>query len=182
MGTITSLSVIVKAQKVLQDATGIRWDNAELLGWLNSAQREIVLYKPNANATGKAVKLAAGTRQALPTDGVQLIDVVRNMGTSGTTPGRAVRQIERETLDAVNPDWHASSASATAKHFIYNILDPKAFYVYPPQPATNQGYVETSNVNVAEELVTMIQTQRAYELNSKVVSTSDAMLGRLTQL
>ena len=46
----------------------------------------------------------------------------------------------------------------------------------------NQFYVETSNVNVAEELVTMIQTQRAYELNSKVVSTSDAMLGRLTQL
>jgi flagellar basal-body rod protein FlgG len=46
----------------------------------------------------------------------------------------------------------------------------------------NQGYVETSNVNVAEELVTMIQTQRAYELNSKVISTSDAMLGRLTQM
>jgi len=46
----------------------------------------------------------------------------------------------------------------------------------------NQFYVETSNVNVAEELVSMIQTQRAYELNSKVISTSDAMLGRLTQL
>lgn len=58
----------------------------------------------------------------------------------------------------------------------------------PNTPGTNgagivsQGYVETSNVNVAEELVTMIQTQRAYELNSKVVSTSDQMLGRLTQL
>lgn len=46
----------------------------------------------------------------------------------------------------------------------------------------NQAYVETSNVNVAEELVTMIQTQRAYELNSKVISTSDQMLGRLSQL
>lgn len=46
----------------------------------------------------------------------------------------------------------------------------------------NQNMVETSNVNVAEELVTMIQTQRAYELNSKVISTSDAMLGKLTQL
>ncbi len=46
----------------------------------------------------------------------------------------------------------------------------------------NQNYVETSNVNVAEELVTMIQTQRAYELNSKVVSTSDQMLARLTQM
>lgn len=46
----------------------------------------------------------------------------------------------------------------------------------------NQAYVETSNVNVAEELVTMIQTQRAYELNSKVVTTSDNMLARLTQM
>jgi flagellar basal-body rod protein FlgG len=46
----------------------------------------------------------------------------------------------------------------------------------------NQGYTETSNVNVAEELVSLIQTQRAYELNSKAISTSDAMLGRLTQL
>ncbi len=46
----------------------------------------------------------------------------------------------------------------------------------------NQRYVETSNVNVAEELVNMIQTQRAYEMNSKVVSVSDQMLARLTQL
>jgi len=44
------------------------------------------------------------------------------------------------------------------------------------------NYVEASNVNVAQELVLMIQTQRAYELNSKVVSTSDQMLARLTQL
>lgn len=45
-----------------------------------------------------------------------------------------------------------------------------------------QGYVETSNVNVAEELVNMIQTQRAYEINSKAISTSDQMLQKLTQL
>ena len=46
----------------------------------------------------------------------------------------------------------------------------------------NQGYVETSNVNVVEELVNMIQTQRAYEINSKAIQTSDQMLARLTQL
>ncbi|HWK59925.1 MAG TPA: flagellar basal-body rod protein FlgG [Eoetvoesiella sp.] len=45
-----------------------------------------------------------------------------------------------------------------------------------------QNYVETSNVNVAEELVNMITTQRAYEMNSKAISTSDQMLARLTQL
>ncbi len=45
-----------------------------------------------------------------------------------------------------------------------------------------QGFVETSNVNVVEELVSMIQTQRAYELNSKAISTSDQMLQKLGQL
>ncbi len=45
-----------------------------------------------------------------------------------------------------------------------------------------QGFVETSNVNVVEELVAMIQTQRAYELNSKAIQTSDQMLQRLAQL
>lgn len=46
----------------------------------------------------------------------------------------------------------------------------------------NQGYVESSNVNVVEELVAMIQTQRAYEVNSRAISTSDQMLARLSQL
>ncbi len=46
----------------------------------------------------------------------------------------------------------------------------------------NQGYVETSNVNVVEELVNMIQTQRAYEINSRAITTSDQMLQRLSQL
>ncbi|TCS39167.1 flagellar basal-body rod protein FlgG [Paucimonas lemoignei] len=55
-------------------------------------------------------------------------------------------------------------------------------------PGTNgagallQNYTETSNVNVVEELVNMIQTQRAYEINSKAISTSDQMLQRLSQL
>jgi flagellar basal-body rod protein FlgG len=55
-------------------------------------------------------------------------------------------------------------------------------------PGTNgsgslsQNYVETSNVNVVEEMVNMIQTQRAYEINSKSITTSDQMLQKLTQM
>ncbi|MGA7779729.1 MAG: flagellar basal-body rod protein FlgG [Paraburkholderia sp.] len=45
-----------------------------------------------------------------------------------------------------------------------------------------QNYVETSNVNVVQELVNMIQTQRAYEINSKAVTTSDQMLQTLSQM
>jgi len=45
-----------------------------------------------------------------------------------------------------------------------------------------EGFVETSNVNVVEELINMIQAQRAYELNSKSISASDQMLQRLVQM
>ncbi|AEF99467.1 flagellar basal-body rod protein FlgG [Methylomonas methanica] len=44
-----------------------------------------------------------------------------------------------------------------------------------------QGALETSNVNVVEELVNMIETQRAYEMNSKAISTTDEMLSFVTQ-
>jgi flagellar basal-body rod protein FlgG len=55
-------------------------------------------------------------------------------------------------------------------------------------PGTNgagvvqQGFVESSNVNVVEEMVNMIQTQRAYEINSKAITTSDQMLAKLSQI
>lgn len=59
----------------------------------------------------------------------------------------------------------------------------------PPQTGTpglnglgyiEQGSLEASNVNVVEELVNMIETQRAYEMNSKAISTTDQMLAYLT--
>jgi len=55
-------------------------------------------------------------------------------------------------------------------------------------PGTNgsgtlsQNYLETSNVNVVEEMVNMIQAQRSYEMNSKVITASDGMLQKLTQM
>jgi flagellar basal-body rod protein FlgG len=45
-----------------------------------------------------------------------------------------------------------------------------------------QGYLERSNVKAVEEMVSMIAAQRAYELNSKVIQTTDSMLQTATQL
>jgi flagellar basal-body rod protein FlgG len=46
----------------------------------------------------------------------------------------------------------------------------------------SQGYLEGANVQAVEEMVDMITTQRAYEMNSKVIQSADQMLQRLTQL
>lgn len=137
MGTIIASVVIEKAQIILQDVTGIRWpDNTELLGWLNDGHLEVLVFKPNANVKNQSVQLAQGTKQSLPTDGIQLMDVVRNMGADGNSPGRVVRIALREILDAQAPGWHYGTPSSTVQHYTYNPLDPKHFYVYPPQPST----------------------------------------------
>ena len=44
-----------------------------------------------------------------------------------------------------------------------------------------QGSVEASNVNVVQEMVNMIETQRAYEMNSKAIQTTDQMLQYIAQ-
>ena len=68
----------------------------------------------------------------------------------------------RESVASGNPQTGAPNANGMGK--------------------TMQGFLEGSNVNVVEELVMMIQTQRAYEMNSKAISTSDQMLAKLNQI
>jgi hypothetical protein len=137
MGTVTAGAIITKAATQLIDIPGVRWTRAELLGWLNDGLRQIVLMQPNATNTPAVVQLVAGTRQVLPTGGWLLLNIYRNMGTTGSTPGRAVRIISRELLDAFNPDWHSATASATTKNYIYDLQDQTAYYVYPPSTGTN---------------------------------------------
>jgi flagellar basal-body rod protein FlgG len=45
-----------------------------------------------------------------------------------------------------------------------------------------QGYLEGANVKAVEEMIDMISTQRAYEMNSKIITTADQMLQKLTSL
>jgi len=138
MATIQVNSLISRAGTLLQDVTNIRWTIDELLGWLNDGQREVVLHKPEASVKNTNLSLAVGlTKQSIPSDGILLMDVVRNMGVTGTTPGIAVRLTTREVLDAQRPTWHSdANAIGSIQHYVYDPRDPKNFYVFPKAPAT----------------------------------------------
>lgn len=140
MGTVTAQTIIDKASVQLIDLANIRWTRSELLAWLNDGMRQIVLIQPNASSTTVSKKLDAGTRQTLPTGGWLLLQMYRNMGTTGTTPGRAIRIVSRELLDNFNPNWHTATAAAEVRNYIYDTQDQTAFYVYPPNTGTQ--YVE----------------------------------------
>ncbi len=136
---VTVQSVIDRAQTVLQDTTGVRWPVvAELVLWINDAQREIALLKPDASATNATVTLDTGTKQDIPSGGNRLLKVVRNMSAASNGNGkRAVRLVDREVLDAQTPDWHDPTVAGDAahttivKHYIYDESNPRNFYVYP---------------------------------------------------
>jgi hypothetical protein len=51
MGTLTGANIISRVQDTLQDTTSVRWPEAELLRYINDAQREIVNFRPEASAT-----------------------------------------------------------------------------------------------------------------------------------
>jgi len=109
------------------------------------------------------------------------------IGKDGTVsvlmPGNTVQEVGQLMLATfINPGGLQSIGEnlylETASSGVANLQPPGTNGV----GVFNQNYVETSNVNVAEELVSMIITQRAYEINSRAIQTSDQMLGRLTQL
>lgn len=138
MSTITAQDIIDRAEIVLQDTTNVRWPETELLGWLNDGQREVVRVKPDSNATNESMSLVAGTKQSIPAAGLSLIDVIRNMGTGGSTPGNVIRRIDRKILDDQVPGWHSASQVSTINHYTFDDRDPKRFYVYPPADGTTQ--------------------------------------------
>ena len=138
-GTLTLTNILSRVEDTLQDTTNVRWSEAELIRYVNDAQREIVNLKPDTSADHANVQLAAGTEQSIPTVGLRLINVVRNMSAAGSsaTGKRAIRLVNVDILNTHDPDWHDPSVTGTSahgteiKHFVFDEDDPKKYYVYP---------------------------------------------------
>jgi len=127
MATTKVATLIDTAGIILQDTSQVRFPQSELMTFLNDAQREIVLHRPDAKTVNGNMTCVSGSKQSIPSTGLRLIDVVRN------DAGRAITQIDRKILDETLPNWHNTAADATKKveHFVYDPADPKNFYVYP---------------------------------------------------
>ena len=108
MGTLTGANLISRIQDSLQDTTGVRWTEAELLRYINDAQREVVNFKPQASADHSNVQLVTGTEQSIPDVALSLIKVVRNMSATGgsATGKKSIRLVDEDILNSIEPDWH----------------------------------------------------------------------------
>lgn len=158
--TTTVRSFLRSVATTLQDISPqfSRWTEIEQVTYANYGQVAIAKYLPMAGSRCDAIKLRTGTKQDLtnvlaaaiiPGDGstsadafgIQLLDIIRNMGADGATPGRVVRIVDVETKDSNDPDWHTKTG-AVVREFVFDKTLPKVFYVVPGVPAATNVWVE----------------------------------------
>ncbi len=137
------------------------WSEREIIHWLNDAQVAITKYLPLACSRMDAIKLVPGTRQSIASipalsckpgdgstpataiNGTQFLAPHRNMGTNGTTPGRAIRMVERDVLDNTDPDWHTRTSAVVAS-VIFDPQTPRYFHVTPGVPSGTDVWIDIS--------------------------------------
>ena len=120
---------------------------------------------------------------ALTAQSVRLNAVASNMAnaesvvSSNGQPYRA-----KQVVFEATPMGSSGAMGVHVKQTVESAAPGRMVYE-PKNPAANaDGYVQMPNVDVVEEMVNMITTQRAYEINSKAITTSDQMLQKLSQL
>ena len=130
------------------------------------------------NASGFALEPAI----VIPNE-AQTFTVGRDGTVSITVAGNPAAQVigNLQTADFINP----AGLQAVGNNLFLETAASGAPQVGTPGlngfGSTLQNTLETSNVSTVEEMVNMITTQRAYEMNSKVISTADQMLSFVTQ-
>jgi hypothetical protein len=138
MGTLLGQDIIDGARSILRDATNtattpFRWDDDHLLRALSRAQREVVRVLPSANPIRSAFKLTRGAtlQNVIPTTAFQILEIPRNMGADGKTPGRRITKEVREMIDARVPDWHFGRAGKSIESWTQEKEERRLFYAFP---------------------------------------------------
>jgi hypothetical protein len=128
----TAGDVTGRAASIIFDETHVRWPEPELLKHVNDGQREICSIRPDSCAVTQNISLVAGVKQDLPGTAIRLLDLIRNMGADGVTPGAGIIALDMDKVRKYNPNWATVTADTAVKVYMYDPRVPKTFYVYPP--------------------------------------------------
>lgn len=139
--TTSATSFISEVQTELQDTSATRWSVAELVAYLNEANLLTVTHRPDTNAVAHTFAAAAGALQTIPATAIALVDVDCNH----VTPFAEVTRVAKEQLDSLNLKWQSMTQVAIAKHYTYDPLTPRVFYVYPPMIAGTELDIMTAD-------------------------------------
>lgn len=151
MPTVVVGDLIDRVAITLQDRTNVRWPRIDLLTYLNDAQRQVVLNRPDAQAVNTTFNCLNQSKQTLPAAALRLLAVKRNIN------GRSITPVEQSTLDIQLPEWHQTAETDGVEHFIYDPIDPKTFYLFPVPIADRQIEIvySTAPAQITDEAATI---------------------------
>lgn len=138
MGTLTAGYILERVQDTLQDTIhnddGARWPTPELLRYLNDGQRAIAVERPDATAK---IEVYAPTPnksiQNIPATGARFLEI--NCHLTAGLEGFSVRPAPKDIMDTQAPNWRAATPSTRVTHYVFDIRNPRVFYLYPrPAP------------------------------------------------
>ena len=165
--SIAASDVITQAAAIYQD-TG--YDRVTALDWvrhLNTAIKRLIGLRPDAYYKTTTMQLASGALQELPSEAIRLIDITRNMGSDGATPGTPITEVDKDTLDRTL-SWYAETAEPAVEHYAYDDRKPRHFLISPP--CTNYielsySYLPTALTASTDSIASMPQTFEADLVN-----------------
>lgn len=179
-------SILNRAAALLNDEEHVRWEESELLEWLNDGQRVVAkgpatdVYVLRDNITA-----VAGTVQDLPDDAIRLVDVVKNVSN-----GVAIVQSDYAIVDVMSTAWRSATQGAAEVYF-FDERNPKQFEVYPPQSggelievvynAQPSNAVVTGNITISDMYADSLIDYVVYRGLSKDTEDSAPDLARATQ-
>lgn len=146
MGTLTGQNIVTRQRDLVQDVDAVRWQDPEVLRWLNDGIRELCVKRPSAytrHATLTVGTTAKQTITSLP-GAWAIVDVPYTVDSTGE-PGKSIRKCSVADLDAIDPDWRTKTGNVI-KNWAPD-AEPHTFYVYPGKTKDEDRYV---NVVVAQ--------------------------------
>lgn len=156
MSTYTVGSVIDICRKKILDEAKVDFDDAEMLNLFNLTGRLMVTLQPKVHTRIRTLKMQPGNKQMLsasPPVGLEVLDVVRNMGTDGLTPGRSIRATDRAFITRYVPTFSTDTANTDGSIWDWWPIPeyPEQFYVHPKSDGT--GYIEVEQAEVPADIV-----------------------------
>ena len=131
MGTITIGSVIDQFERKVLDESNEDFSEAENVTLFNNTIRTMINLVPKIHNITESKQLAPGILQVLPAAGVELVDILLNMGEDGDTPGLPVRETTLKIMSDLWPRWAQDPESDIVEHFMKDDNDNRRYYAYP---------------------------------------------------
>jgi hypothetical protein len=128
--------LLTEVASQLIDTSNTRWTSQNLLDYYNMGVRTICTIDHSAYTSRIVMGLSSGTYQQIPTAANRIIQITRNMGTSGIDAGRNITLVNKEIFDRCYPGWAVDTQATQVIHFMYDGASPREFFVYPPNDGT----------------------------------------------